>query len=216
MAELVREDRLHALWKELEGGKGECPFILDGADEREISLRHYDGGRDATYVYVWLQGIFSSQPGTVVAPKVDATVKVRYPAFVAGTTIIYDATAEAMQGKARPFVCDLTKRALRVYALLPYQIEAVDARAEVKDGNVHLRISFLDARGEIIQAALPFERHFITPKGTGLREYNVTARNGVFNQTPKYEWRIAPGKWKFVVRSLLAKFETAAEFTPPT
>lgn len=216
MAVLVGEDRLHALWRELQGGKGECPFVLEGADDKDISLRHYDGGRDATYVYVWRQGIFSSHPGTFVAPQPDATVKVRYSTFVAGTTIIYDATAEAMQGKARPFVCDLTERALRVFALLPYQIEAVDAGTEIKDGKVRLRVSFLDARGEIIQGALPFERQLISPKGHVLRDYEVTARNGVFDQAPKYQWKIIPGEWKFAVRSLLAKFETTVMFTPPT
>jgi hypothetical protein len=216
VAEIVGEDRLHPLWKELQGGKGDCPILLEGADEKGINLRHYDGGRDATYVYVWRQGIFASQPAIDVAPRPGATVIIRYPAFVAGTTIIYDVTAEAMQGKTRPFVCDLTTRAQRVYALLPYQIEAIKASADIEDGKVRLTVSFLDARGEIIQAALPFAMYFIAPNGKGLREFHTTARNGVYDQTPRYEWRIAPGKWKFVVRSLLASFEVSKTFTPPT
>jgi hypothetical protein len=214
---VVGEDRLEELWSELKESQEECPFLIESAEEPDIRLRHYHGGRDATYVVVWRTGIFASQPPTLVAPRPGATAKVRYPSFVAGTTIIYDATAETMQGKARPFVCDLTKRARRVYALLPYQIESVRAQATVEEGNVNLKVSFLDAREEVIQAAMPFEQRFIPPNGKELRrEFRSTARDGVYDRTPKYNWRIAPGKWQMVVRSLLANSKSTVTFVPPT
>jgi len=88
-------------------------------------------------------------------------VTIGYAPFVEGTAIIYDLTDETMQGKARPFVCNLRQQLVRLYAVMPFQIEETALSIEGVGNNRHLHVAFLDARREAIQAALPFELRLI-------------------------------------------------------
>src|SRR4051812_3930178 len=113
----LNDVRLKALERELLAEAGRGPFVIDQHAAKWVELRHFWGGRDATYVVV------SRKSSEFVVPSGSILATIQYAMFVEGTTIIYDATDEMLQGKARPFVCDVTRQPARVYALLPMQIE---------------------------------------------------------------------------------------------
>src|SRR5436190_7217627 len=146
--------RLKSLAHELRAATGPCPFVVDQEAARLIALSHYSGGRNATYVLV-------SRKLVGNPPLPDVAVTIGYAPFVEGTAIIYDLTDETMQGKARPFVCNLGGQLVRVYALMPFQIEETALSIERVGNNQHLHVAFLDARREAIQAALPFEMRLL-------------------------------------------------------
>lgn len=205
---VIHDKRLRELENQLRLPEGECPFVVREAAGREVTLRHYDGGRDAQYVIVERRGLTPVSPAKVVT--------VRYAPFVESTAIIYDATARAMQGKTRPFACDLTEVPQRVFALLPVQIESIRLRADAERGRVRFRVAFLDASGDTIQAALPFELKLLP---ANRREPFIkdcsTARSGEFDQSPAYNWPMAGERWQVVVRSLLTGDEATVEFVTP-
>jgi hypothetical protein len=166
--------RLKPLAHQLRPDRGPCPFVVDQEYARRVALPHYSGGRDATYVLV-------SRKLDGKLPLADLAVTIRYAPFVEGTTIIYDLVDEMLQGKARPFVCDLGQRTMRVYAVMPYQIEAIQLRVEGSGLERSLHIAFLDARGETIQAALPFELQFHDSAGDDVgKQFCATDRHGQF------------------------------------
>lgn len=158
----LHNERLVALASELRAGGGECPFVVRGPHEATIKLAHFSAGSDATYVLVE-----AAKPATVV---------IGYAPFVEGTTLIYDVIAAAMQGKARPFVCELDSNHPRVYALLPVQIEIM--HVELRGRRLH--VEFQDASGERIEAALPFQLTLTSAGGNVRSYYGSTDRNGRF------------------------------------
>jgi hypothetical protein len=141
--------RLDPLRRQLKAGVGECPFVVREAPGERIDVQHFDGGRDATYVQVVLQDQDPDRPskGTTI----------RYAPHVAGTALVYDATAGRMQGKARPFECEWDPHRAHLFAILPVQIESIEARLERVADRWRLHVAFLDALGETIQAALPYQ-----------------------------------------------------------
>src|SRR5207248_332050 len=141
MAEVPEITRLTMLARQLRPDDGPCPFLVDEGAARQVTLPHYSGGRDATYVYV-------SRKWDGRIPLRDVAVTIHFPPFVEGTMIIYDVTAEMMQGKARPFVCNLDRKMVRVYAVLPFQVERISLRASGARGSQELQVTFLDARRE--------------------------------------------------------------------
>jgi hypothetical protein len=196
LAELNR--RLEPLAHELRANRGGCPFVVDQEATRHVALPHYSGGRDATYVFV-------SRKLDGKHPLADLSVTIYYAPFVAGTTIIYDLADEMMQGKARPFVCHLGQGLVRSYAVLPVQIEEMDLRVNGSGQEPTLYVAFLDASGEVIQAALPFELRVVGPSGKkSPPEYFTTSREGRFEK----KLAVASGS-QVAVRSLLTGFETA-------
>jgi hypothetical protein len=205
---VIHDKRLRALEDQLRLPEGECPFVVREAADQEVTLRHYDGGRDAKYVIVERRGLAPVTPACVVT--------VRYAPFVESTAIIYDATARAMQGKARPFACDLTEGSQRVYALLPVQIESIRLRADAERGAIRFRVAFLDASGDRVQAALPFEFKLLpaNKRGSLIKDLS-TDRQGEYDQAPAYNWPVAGERWQVVVRSLLTGDEATAEFVTP-
>src|SRR5437660_12345905 len=120
MPPFADESRLAALGLELRADEQPCPFIVEPPEELELDVRHYSGGRDATYV------VISRRNRNERFGQAGVVANIRYPSFVEGTAIVYDLTAETMQGKARPFLCDLSRHEQRIYALLPLQIEQTD------------------------------------------------------------------------------------------
>jgi hypothetical protein len=204
---VIQDVDLRALAGELRESDGECPFVA-GAKAEEVALRHYSGGRDSTWVVVERRE---------AAAKALAQVEIRYAKWVAGTAIIYDGTARAMQGKARPFMCDLTGQRQRVYALLPVQIEGIRVRAGLESGRVRFRVAFLDAGAEALQAALPFELRLLGPNARErVTRTCATSRSGEYDAAPDFHWPAAGENWRAVVRSLLTGDEAAAEFTTPS
>lgn len=168
--------RFKPLMHELRPPAGMCPFIADGPDAKYVAVSHYRAGRDATCIHV-------ARKRDSSAPFADLAVTIRYAPFVEGTAIIYDLLHETMQGKARPFVCDLAHRFLHIYMLLPLQIEKTSMRIEGATENRAIHISFLDACDEIIQAALPFELRIIDSNGNVQHSsFASTNRQGHFTR----------------------------------
>jgi hypothetical protein len=170
--------RLAGLERELLADPGSSPFVIDEKAARWIELRHYRGGRDATYV-----AVMRRSPQFVV-PSSPVVATIGYARFVEGTTIIYDATDESLQGKARPFVCDLTHTPIRFYALLPVQIEEIVVLQKGMGDAAQIHVAFLDARGEPLEAALPFELQMCDSRGISFQsEYCATDRQGRFSRS---------------------------------
>jgi hypothetical protein len=121
-----------------------------------------------------------------------------------------------MQGKARPFVCELREE-LKIYALLPVQLESIDVRVEVSDlfaPKKVLRVEFHDARGERLQAVLPFHLRLEGSDEKPLvQRYYATERDGRFVSPPPL-LADAPAGSRIVIRSQLTGWETTTQLAP--
>jgi hypothetical protein len=199
MPQSLDDPRLAPLLPLLKPGKGPCPFVAGGKAAEHVTLAHYRGGRDATYVVV--QRTDSDANERAVAGNLSVTIG--YAPFVEGTTIIYDLTAEQMQGKARPFECDLGGRANRVYAVLPYQVERAGVMKDQARPPRNVDIAFLDARDEPLAAALLFQWRFSRGGQSLASGYAATDERGRF----RLELPGAGGRCELIVRSLLTGLE---------
>ena len=141
-------------------------FRRDAAIVPELGSRsrlasvEISGGRDVKYVVVYAREV-----PTNGRPEFRETLT--YRPDVAGTDLIYDLTGEFLQGKARPFVGDFRSLPLRVYAVLPFQVEQIDLAAQQRVAakympeqkadrvSVGLRLKFQDATGASIAGRLP-------------------------------------------------------------
>jgi hypothetical protein len=122
---------------------------------------------------------------------------------VPGTHLVYDATAGEMQGKARPFDVYLADTPAKVFALLPVQIEAIALSVKQQSDGRVLSVEFQDARGERLQAALPFRLTISAADAKPTKVgYFATDRDGRFSSHPDF-LTDAPSGRKIVVRSLL-------------
>lgn len=75
------------------------------------------------------------------------------------TDIVYDCTEEILHGKAKPILCDLSRFPVRVFAILPTQLEQLRVRAtqSVAPKQVlEVHVEFLDAGGHPMRGTLPF------------------------------------------------------------
>jgi len=168
MAEFGGGGQLGSLKRQLRAGVGDCPFVVREAVGERIDVRHFDGGRDATYVQVVLQDQEPDRPSK--------STTIRFAPHVAGTMLIYDATAHRMQGKARPFECEWEPQRWHMYAILPVQIESIKARLDRVEDKWRLEVEFLDAQRETIQAALPYEAWLWQYGGGELLHFGSTRR----------------------------------------
>ena len=154
-----------------------------GAGSR-VLVEQVDGGRDTQYFFISRkdQKTPFARPNPELLPPRET---IGFLPEVAGTDIVYDLTDETLQGKCRPFVCDLTTVRCRVYALLPVQIEAIALTAAATPAGQTARVEFHDARGQRLQALLPF--HFrIEADGKQINAgYYVTEIDGRFDFPPK-------------------------------
>lgn len=88
------------------------------------------------------------------------------------TDIVYDCGDELLHGKAKPILCDLSTVPMRVFAILPTQIERLVVARE-QGGGV---LGAADASGRVIAARLPFQ---ITPAaGRDSGAFADSARDG--------------------------------------
>ncbi|HZL91220.1 MAG TPA: hypothetical protein VFB96_22835 [Pirellulaceae bacterium] len=199
----------------------DAAIVPQRGDRSNLASVEISGGRDVKYVIVYAREVPESwQPG------IQETLI--YRRDVAGTDLVYDLTGEFLQGKARPFECDLRKLPLRVYAVLPFQVESLDLaiqqRVEVPEGrladhhafDLRLKVSvrFLDAAGSVVAGRIPVAweicRH---PAGEPVGGYSlVDAEAG---DPTEIGAAIAPedGKWTFAVRSLLTGDEATLPFS---
>jgi hypothetical protein len=174
--------------------------VLDAAG-LNVRLEHFAAGVDATYVVVQRAGSAGPLPQA-------AEITIGYAPFVEGTTLIYDLTAAAMQGKARPFACDLRRDAERVYAVLPVQVEGIRIRAEAAPRRRQLAVEFLDAGGQRIAAALPLRLAITGSFGSPLDAFLATSRDGRLSVAVPESCGTAP--WTVVVQSLLSDLHERA------
>jgi hypothetical protein len=176
-----------------------------------------DGGRDAKFVVVYAREVPPDwQPGF--------QEMLTYSRGVAGTDLIYDLTGELLQGKARPFVGDFRELPLRVYAVLPFQLERIDLAVQqqvhiaVGKGSdaqfeLPLRVRFLDGRGEPISARLPYDmqmRHSACGFATGT--YFSVRPDADTSQPLRVPIKPLSGRWTLTVRSLLTGDEATLPF----
>ena len=146
-----------------------------------------------------------------------------YGPEIAGTDLLYDITGERMQGKARPFVCDLAKFPIRVYAILPFQMEMVAVAAQQRVSRAPLvSVQFQDASQTRIQGALPFHWSLTRVNAdTNANEgrsnapsqvasaFASTNRDGEFQDRLPFPGGAAPGQWRLAIRSCLTGEEVS-------
>ena len=162
MHTVLHDERLAALSLHLRSGDGDCPFVVRDPPGADVRLTHFSAGRDATYV-------------VIQSSKLE-NVTIGYAPLVEGTTLIYDVTDQTLQGKARPFDCNLHPSGQRVYALVPVQIESIHVALR----GWRLNVEFHDARGERIEAALPFHWTLSGANQQRRASYSSTNRDGQF------------------------------------
>jgi len=196
------DNRLAELERELRPDDSPCPLVVLEPSAAAIRLTHFSAGRDATYVVID-DARYSSANITT------ASVTIGYAPFIEGTTLIYDLTDETLQGKARPFTCELGRSGRRVYAVLPVQIETIRIRLHRQQ----IEVEFHDALDERIEAALPFQ---LTANGGNTKRFGTyvctAARDGRFTQAVPAAFGDAP--WEIAVRSLLTGREERIKLRP--
>ncbi len=110
-------------------------FVSNAGATSQMIIEQFDGGRDAQYFVVSRKLDKRPGAGLIRTETVPPRQTIGFLPQVAGTDIIYDVTDETLQGKCRPFVCDLASVWSRVYALLPLQIETIElASSTTPDG----------------------------------------------------------------------------------
>ena len=196
--------RLRPLLETVQLAPGQPLFVSRTGPASRMTIDQFDGGRDAQYFLV-RQKIadcgYALRYMTDFSPPRET---IGFLPQVPGTDIIYDLTDETLQGKCRPFVCDLTTVRGRVYALLPMQIEAIALTAATTLAGRTAHVEFHDARGQWLQAIFPF--HFrIEADGSEIKDkagYCFTESDGHFDFPPELLADLPPDS-KLIVRSLL-------------
>ncbi|MDX1944290.1 MAG: hypothetical protein SFU86_02705 [Pirellulaceae bacterium] len=186
-----------AFRRELRPAKLACPLVIRDFPAA-AQLHAYDGGHDVEYVIV------ERAAGEHIA------ITIGYAPRVEGTTLIYDLTAETLQGKARPFACDLSQPTPRCYALLPTQIEEITIQFVPATRSHTLVVEFHDAQSERIQGALPFRLVLRNAAGEVVsEELACTGRDGRFTRAGISQGEL-PAGGEVIVRSLLTGREATA------
>lgn len=190
------EKLLRVLKKQLQPDERPCPFVIQGAAASDYALKYFRGGRDAVYVRVARISPDASNPVIHFADHLDST------------SLIYDATAGCLQGKARPFECDLTAIDRRIYVVLPCQIEGIAAAIERSERAV-LEVWHIDASEATIPAALPFVLEITDANNQTTTGYRCTTQNGRHHEPLKATER--NDIRKLAVKSLLSNWQTTIE-----
>lgn len=188
---------LAPLMRQLRPDYRPCLFVSQAGERSQFKLTQFSGGRDATYILV------ERRPSSADSDRSPYKEVVGFSPQIEGVEIIYDATDETMQGKARPFMCDLSEKSSRFYAVLPFQIEKT-VISLTGQGRTRLRIEFQDARGKRLEAALPFQAKILEFEVRGSRGlYDATCRDGRFSQELSLSAEHAEKPPTAAVRSLL-------------
>ncbi len=165
------------------------------------------GGRDVRYVIVYAREL----PKTW-KPGVQETLT--YRGDVAGTDLVYDVTGEFLQGKARPFRADFRELPLRIYAVLPFQLEQIELQAqqrvrakylpqeETNRVSLDLHLQLKDAVGSPVAGRFPISLGLRRSAAEPVDGGYCTADNR--GKPSKLVAQVASdGDWALVVRSLL-------------
>ncbi|MBC7856943.1 MAG: hypothetical protein IAF94_26230, partial [Pirellulaceae bacterium] len=135
------------------------PALVPAAGVRsQLTCEGFSGGKDVELVLV--RARLDSQ-GSAQALRETLT----YRQNVAGSDLVYDLTGEFLQGKARPFDCDLRELPARLYALLPFQVESLSVVAEQQARAVRMEVEFRNALGKRVAGTLPCHAALKAPDG---------------------------------------------------
>ena len=172
-------------------------------DESQIRLLQFDGGRDAKYIVALRRRVRSSSP---TAER--AVTEWLWPTSrLMPTEIVYDCTEEALHGKAKPILCDLSRTAVRVFAILPTQVEQIELRCSptvIAGRAFEARVEFQDAGGKRLRGMLPFHVELVRPDGEPLHDsFVMTQTDGTAALSLPLPADAPLGKWRFEVRSQL-------------
>lgn len=197
------DPRIAPLWPQLRPGQDPCPLVAAAADAPHVRLTHYDAGRDVVYVFVL------KASGKPTSPPDQATIS--YAPQVPGTDLIYDVSAATLQGKARPFDCNLKGRLSRFYAILPVQLEEIAVKLHANADGPRIEVAFRDASGERLEGAFPFLLKLLDREGREIRaSHETTDRSGEFLSPAKF-LADAPRGARIVVRSELTGEEKSLD-----
>jgi hypothetical protein len=186
--------------------EGHALFVSQAGTASRLTIEQYDGGSDAKYLVIAPRQGTRTTSGDAAGAVWPLKETIGYRPEVAGTDIIYDVTAEAMQGKARPFEVRFDENRPRVFALLPVQVEAISARIREAAGRT-LEVEFRDAAGDRLQAVLPFHLEVRSADGRILTGgYFVTQRDGRYAARPDFLADL-PRDALLVIRSQLTGWE---------
>lgn len=186
------------------GPPGPTSLRSEFAARSRFVIRQVDGGRSARYLIV-SRATPPAPPDSRPPPVWQEWL---WPSSeLPATDIVYDCTDEVLHGKAKPILCDLSAVPLRVFALLPTQVERLSIRAiqRVPPGtSVRAAVTCGDASDRVIAARLPLHLALIRPDGATYRAtYGATDDHGEL----RIDWPLTPdapsGAWRLRVRSQL-------------
>jgi hypothetical protein len=172
--------------------------LVPSAGERSLlTCEGIAGSKDVEIVLVRAKRDANGKP---LAVKETLT----YRKDVAGSDLVYDLTGEFMQGKARPFDCDLRNQPARLYALLPFQVEGLIVVAKQQQDAIAIEVEFQNALGKRVKGSLPCHAQLRTPDGKiAWGRYLATSQEGKLTATADLPPKPPHGKWSLVVRSQL-------------
>jgi len=186
----------------------EAALVPVAGDRSQFICEGYRGGKNVEIVVVRAKKDASGKALTV-----RETLTYRHD--IAGSDLVYDLTGEFMQGKARPFDCDLSGQPARVYALLPFQVDDLSLSANVVGGVVNMEIEFRDALGHRVEGVLPCHASVRGPRDkSALKTFLATSADGKLTVMADL-WKNTPEEpWSLVVRSLLDGKEVKVPLEP--
>lgn len=206
------------------GRPGPAWLQSEHGERTRFVIRQIEGGRETRYLVVTRRELPAKTPAGSDTQPVEASQSVEagkkvlrewlWPATdLPPTDIVYDITDELLHGKAKPILCDLADSPVRVFALLPTQVERLSLRATqtVAAGqSLHAIAACGDASDRVVAAKLPLVVSLVRPDGSVEREsWNATQRDGQLT----LDWGIPadapPGAWKLIVHSQLNGLEVA-------
>ena len=181
------------------------PALVPAAGERsQLTCEGFTGGKDVEIVLVRAK---KGADGKPLAVRETLT----YRRDVAGTDLVYDLTGEFMQGKARPFDCDLRQQPARLYALLPFQVDQLSVESDQQRDKIHLRVAMLNALGKPAAGTLPCHAQLGIGGKVAWSSFLATSKNGTLANTIDFP-QDPRGKWSLIVRSLLDGQQATREF----
>jgi hypothetical protein len=205
-------ERFGPLLTAAELDRGPALFVSRAGAASRFRTEQFVGGRDATYIVVTRipeRNKLDSLPEVIAPTAFRETIG--YGPQVSGTDLIYDLADETLQGKARPFVCGLTDKSTRIYAILPVQMEGIALEWREHEGQRRLSADFHDASGGRLQALLPLHFRLAGPDGSLVKSgYYATEIDGRFTFPPPL-FADLPAGCNVTVRSQLTGREESLE-----
>lgn len=179
----------------------------------DVTIREFDGGEDLSFAMISRS---EHWPVDDEGKPLPGVIELTYPPKVAGTDLVYDVDLKRMQGKARPFFCDLAGDQPRVFAITPVQVESFRSTVHVDTTKrcdlLVLNVQIRDAAGSTIRGQFPLE---FALRGPDDRKHSFTiltqSDGTLYTSVPFVQ--SALGKWHCTVTCLVGGVVNHAEFT---